>query len=211
MAIDDLLDEHEQSERVLSWLRRNGLGLIGGVVLGLGLIGGWQWWKARAVGESQRAGEQYQAALKAVQSKDLKQAQAQLAALKDTPYGVLYALDLAKAQLNANQRDAAIATLRAASTEDPGLQNVRNQRLARLLIDAGKAQEALQALGGADDVVSLEVRGDAQVALGKRDDARKSYGDALTKLDVAAPQRGLLELKLTDVGGKPAAKPEART
>ena len=30
MAIDDLLDEHEQSERVRTWLRKNGLSIIGG-------------------------------------------------------------------------------------------------------------------------------------------------------------------------------------
>ena len=45
MAIDDLLDEHEQGEKVRSWLRENGIGLIGGVILGLALIGGWQWWQ----------------------------------------------------------------------------------------------------------------------------------------------------------------------
>ena len=47
MAIDDLLNEHEQSERVRSWLQKNALGLIGGVALGLGLIAGWQWWQKR--------------------------------------------------------------------------------------------------------------------------------------------------------------------
>ena len=40
MAIDDLLDEHEQSERVRSWIRSNAIGLIGGVGLGLGAIAG---------------------------------------------------------------------------------------------------------------------------------------------------------------------------
>ena len=45
MAIDDPLDEHEQSERVLLWLRENGAGLIGGIVLGLAAIGGWKWWQ----------------------------------------------------------------------------------------------------------------------------------------------------------------------
>ena len=34
MALDDLLDEHEQSERVRSWIRSNALGLLGGIVLG---------------------------------------------------------------------------------------------------------------------------------------------------------------------------------
>ena len=45
MAIDDLLDEHEQSEKVRTWLKDNAVGLIGGIALGLALIGGWQWWQ----------------------------------------------------------------------------------------------------------------------------------------------------------------------
>jgi predicted negative regulator of RcsB-dependent stress response len=210
MAIDDLLDEHEQSERVLGWLRRNGAGLIGGVVIGLLLIGGWQWWQKQRVARDMLAGDHYQAVLKSIDAKNLKQAQAEANGLKETPYAALVALGLAKSQLDAGQRDAAIATLRGATTDDAGLQRILDQRLARLLLDAGKGSEALKTLGNADDAVSLEVKGDALVALGKRDDARKSYADALTKLDVAAPQRRLLELKLTEVGGTPA-KPEAST
>ena len=210
MAIDDLLDEHEQSERVLAWLRSNGAGLIGGVVLGLALILGWQWWKGQQAASSLKAGDDYQAALKSLEAKNLRQAQTQVGALEGTPYSSLAALDLAKAQLNAGQRDAAIATLRGAESSDAGLGQIVHQRLARLLIDAGKAKEALQVLGDADDAASLEARGDAQLALGKRDDARKSYSETLARLDVASPQRRLVELKLTDVGG-PVAKPEART
>ncbi|MGV8932144.1 MAG: YfgM family protein [Luteimonas sp.] len=210
MAIDDLLDEHEQSERLLAWLRSNGAGLIGGVVLGLGLILGWQWWKGHQGESAMQAGDDYQSALKSLQSKDLKQAQVRMAKLKNSPYAALASLDMAKAQLDAGQRDAAIATLRGAETANPGLRQIIDQRLARLLIDDGKGADALALLAKADDPASLEARGDAQLALGKRDDARKSYTDALTKLDVAAPQRRLLELKLTDVGGSPV-KPEAKT
>ena len=209
MAIDDLLDEHEQSERVLAWLRSNGAGLIGGVILGLALILGWQWWKGQQATDSLKASDDYQAALKSLEAKNVKQAQAQIDALKDTPYAPLAALDLAKAQADAGQRDAAIATLKGVQSPNFGLQQIIQQRLARLLIDAGKAKEALQVLGDADDAASLEARGDAQLSLGKRDDARKSYSETLAKLDVASPQRRLVELKLTDVGGS-AAKPEAR-
>jgi predicted negative regulator of RcsB-dependent stress response len=210
MAIDDLLDEHEQSERVLAWLRSNGAGLIGGVILGLALILGWQWWKGQQASDGLKASDDYQAVLKSIEAKDLKRAQTRIAGLADTPYAPLAALDLAKAQLDAGQRDAAIATLRGAQSSNPGLRQILHQRLARLLVDAGKAQEALQVLGNADDAASLEVRGDAQLSLGKRDEARKSYTETLAKIDVASPQRRLVELKLTDVGGT-VAKPEART
>jgi len=209
MAIDDLLDEHEQSERVLAWLRSNGAGLIGGVIIGLALILGWQWWGARQAASDMQAGDDYQAMLKSLEAKDIKKAQAQAAALDDTPYAPLAVLDLAKAQAEAGQRDAAIATLRAGKSPNPALDQVMQQRLARLLIDAGKPADALELLGKAEDPASLEVRGDAQVALGKREDARKSYSEVLAKLDVASPGRRLVELKLTDVGGSPA-KPEAR-
>jgi predicted negative regulator of RcsB-dependent stress response len=209
MAIDDLLDEHEQSERVLAWLRSNGAGLIGGVIIGLALILGWQWWGARQAASDMQAGDDYQAMLKSLEAKDIKKAQAQAAVLDDTPYAPLAVLDLAKAQAEAGQRDAAIATLRAGKSPNPALEQVMQQRLARLLIDAGKPADALELLGKAEDPASLEVRGDAQVALGKREDARKSYSEVLAKLDVASPGRRLVELKLTDVGGSPA-KPEAR-
>ncbi len=210
MAIDDLLDEHEQSERVLAWLRSNGAGLIGGVIIGLALILGWQWWRGHQTTQGMQAGDDYQAMLKSLEGKDIKKAQAQAVALAGSPYAPLASLDLAKAQLDAGQREDAIATLRGADSSNAALERILHQRLARLLIDAGKAEEALQVLGDADDPVSLEVRGDAQVALGKRDEARKSYSEVLAQLDVASPARRLVELKLTDVGGSPA-EPEARS
>jgi predicted negative regulator of RcsB-dependent stress response len=211
MAIDDLLDEHEQSEKVRSWLRANGAGLIGGVILGLALIGGWQWWQNRQQQGRVQTAERYQATVDLINAKQLAPAQASVKALTDPAYATLAALQLAKAQLIAGQRDAAIATLRAAKPAEPVLAAVVTQRLARLLIDGGKAADALQLLpADTVDPETLQVRGDAQVALGRHDDARKSYAQALTHLDVAAPQRRLVELKLSEVGGSPA-QPEAKT
>lgn len=210
MAIDELLDEHEQGERVRDWLRHNAAGLIGGVVLGLALIGGWKWWESRAHAQRVQAGETYQSVLRSIEGGDLDAARAGAGKLKGGAYATLTMLDLAKAQVDAGDRDAAIASLRRIDDRDPVLSRVAKQRLARLLIDAGKHQEALQLLSGADDPAGLEAVGDAQLALGKRAEARRAYADALTKLDVAAPQRRLIEIKLTDAGGTPA-KPEART
>ena len=209
MAIDDLLDEHEQGERVRTWLRENGAGLIGGVVLGLAVIAGWQWWQKQRVQQRLRAGDQFQTVVADVTAKKLKQAQEHAAKLPAGAYATLAALDLAKAQVDAGQRDAAIATLRAAQPKDASLAAVVDLRLAQLLIDAGKPADALARLpkGSADAGVE-QVRGDALFALGKTAEARTAYTQALTHLDVAAPQRKVLELKLSQVGGVPA-KPEA--
>ena len=208
MAIDDLLDEHEQSERVRTWLRQNAAGLIGGVVLGLGAIYGWFWWQDQVDAKRAKASDDYQLVLQQIQASKLKEAQVKAGSLKDTPFAALAALDLAKAQVDGGQRDAAIATLRAVKTEDVVVAPVISQRLARLLIDAGKHDEALKLLANLDDAVAHEVRGDAFFALGRKEQARDAYNKSLTQLDVAAPQRRLIELKLSQAGGTPP-KPES--
>lgn len=204
MAIDDLLDEHEQSERVRSWLRNNGAGLIGGVALGLAVILGWQWWQKDQARKNEQAHQDYQAALEGTAGNDLKKAQAVVARLstEDEIYADLAGLQLAKAQVQAGERDAAIATLRGL-TPDASLRPVVNLRLARLLNDAGKHDEALKLLEQADDASSLEAKGDALIAAGKAQEAQEAYTRALTTLDVASPQRRLVELKLTSAGGTP--------
>lgn len=203
MAIDDPLDEREQSELVLDWLRRNGAGLIGGVVLGLAAIGGWKWWQHQQQQDQLVRANQYQAALVAIAAHD-EQAPAKVDALGDGIYAALAGLSLAQAQVGADQADAAIDTLRAIRIKAPALAAIVEQRLARLLIDAEQAQAALELLDGATSAAALEVRGDAQFALGKHDDARAAYEQALVGLDVASPRRRLIELKLAQVGAAPA-------
>lgn len=203
MAIDDLLDEHEQSERVRTWLRKNGAGIFGGVVLGIGAIAGWQWWQKDQVGKLADANARYEAVTRSLQSSKLDEAAKEVAALEGGKAGIyadLASLELAKAQVEAGKNDDAIKTLRALKTEGE-FKTLIDQRIARLLIETGKAGEALALIGNAEDSASLEIRGDAQVAQDKRDDARELYTKALAKLDVAAPQRRLLETKLMDAGG----------
>jgi predicted negative regulator of RcsB-dependent stress response len=209
MALDDILDEHEQSERVLAWLRRNGAALIGGIALGLAAIYGWKWWQARQAAEQAAAATRYQAAVEAITAGNLAE-QKKLESLDPGLYRTLGALAMAGEQARKDQRGAAIETLRSVRAEDPALAAIVNERLARLLIDAKQAEAALKLLEPIDTVGALEARGDAYFALNQRERARESYSRALTRLEVDAPQRRLLELKLTQVGGTPS-EPEART
>lgn len=98
------------------------------------------------------------------------------------------------------KNEDALATLRAIKA-DPEFKPVIEQRVARLLVATGKTEDAIKQLGTATDSASLEIHGDALMAQGKRDAAREQYEKALKTLDVAAPQRRLLETKLTDAGG----------
>jgi len=210
MAIDDLLDEHEQSERVRSWLRKNGLSILGGVVIAVGAIGGWQWWQQEHGNKLASANIEYQKVLKGIQDNKLEDAGAAVKALDAGPsniYSELAALQLAKAQVEAGKNDEALATLRALKVEGD-LKHVVDQRIARLLVATGKGAEAIALLGVATDPSALEIHGDALMAQGKRDEARGQYEKALKTLDVAAPQRRLLETKLMDAGGTVAATEE---
>ncbi|MGE8281764.1 MAG: YfgM family protein [Stenotrophomonas sp.] len=203
MAIDDLLDEHEQGERVRTWLRKNGAGIFGGIVLGIGAIAGWQWWQKEQVGKLAEANARYEAVSRSLQSAKLDEAAKEVAALEGGKAGIyadLASLELAKAQVEAGKNEDAIKTLQALKTEGE-FKALIDQRIARLLIETGKPQEALNLLGTVDDSAGLEVRGDALLALAKRDQARDLYSQSLAKLDVAAPQRRLLETKLMDAGG----------
>lgn len=203
MAIDDLLDEHEQSERVRTWIRNNGAAILGGVVIAIGAIAGWQWWQQKQVHGLAEANQRYSAVAASLQTKNLDEAAKEVDSLAKAGSGIyadLASLELAKAQVEAGKFDDAIATLRKLKA-DGEFRLVIDQRIARLLIETGKLDEAAKVLGSADDAASLEIRADVLVAQGKRDQARELYSKALAKLDVAAPQRRLVETKLTDAGG----------
>ena len=204
MAIDDLLDEHEQGERVRSWLRANGAAILGGIVMGLALIWGVQWWQRQQDQQQVQAATAYQAAIDQLQAGKVAEARPRIAALPEGIYDTLGALALAKAQVADGKRDDAIATLRAAKPHDPALDAIVRDRLARLLIDADKARDALALLATAgNDPQVLQLRGDAHTALDQLQEARAAYAQALVQLEVGAPQRTLVELKLAEVGGAP--------
>lgn len=207
MAIDDLLNEHEQSERVRSWVRTNAVGLIGGVVLGLGAIVGWQWWQQQQVQARMRVSGDYADLVKALDAGNLPADKGKAAISRvnqgNPTLATLAALQLAKVQVEAGRRDDAIATLRGLADLDPDLRAVVRQRLARLLIDGGKGKEALALLDDARNPAMLDARGDAQMALGDRAQAQREYLKALALVDVADPQHRLLQLKLIEAGGTP--------
>ena len=199
MAIDDLLDEHEQGERVRTWLRKNALGILGGLALGIAAIYGWRAWVSHPASQQEQAHTAYAQALKQLDAGQVEQAGTLLAGQEGT-YATLAALRVAKAQVEAGKPDEAIATLRGIQV-DPSLREVVDERLAQLFNATGKPEEALKLLEGDAGSTALELRGDALLASGNRDQARDAYADALAGTDVASPARRRIELKLQEVGG----------
>jgi predicted negative regulator of RcsB-dependent stress response len=214
----DQIEEYEQGERVRAWLRNNGSSLIGGVALGLAALGGWQWWQGQQDQKLVEAAAEYQVFIKAVEAKDDAKAGAHATSLAQafpkSPYPVLAAMRRAEMLHSQGKDDDALKVLDgAADTKaDAVLVELARLRAARLLASTGKHEDALKRLDTLGDTsfpaVAAEIRGDAEMALGRRDAARAAYEKALASLDIAAPTRPMVEMKLTDAGGSPTAQPE---
>lgn len=215
MAIE-LLDEHEQGERVRQWLRDNGSAIIGGIALGLALIFGWQWYDRSQQEKRVTAAVQYQALADAIEREDAESVQSLAGALQaeygGTPYAHMAALALADQQLERGELDAAAATLEQVRSgmDDPAMAALAGLRLARVRLAQGNPEQALALAQGVATPtwagLAGELEGDALVALGRGDEARSAYQDALQALDTAAPTRSIIEMKLAAVGGSAEAE-----
>jgi predicted negative regulator of RcsB-dependent stress response len=218
MALDDQ-EQYEQGEQVRQWLRNNGSSVIGGIAVGLALIAGWQWWQKKQEMHGQAAAAAYAQLTDAVRDNaDARRVGAFAKSLQadyaKSTYSTLASLRLAAYQMDHGDAKSALATLDSApATTDAGLSTLVRLRAARLLLNLGRPADALARVQTVTtpDYASIvgEIRGDADVALGRIDAARQDYIGALQHLPDGAPNREILEMKLADIGGV-APKPEAK-
>jgi predicted negative regulator of RcsB-dependent stress response len=220
MAIEDL-DEHEQGERVRKWLGQNGGSIVLGICVGIAGLAGWHYWEQAARERTQAAQVEYQAFIDAEESKDVEAAAKAAATLRkdfsDTPYGVFAALKQSRDAVGKGDLAAAEEPLQWARGIDldlPALEELVIVRLAQIKLAQGQAQAVLDLLKGDTSKgfkgVVADLRGDALVVLGRIDDARSAYEDALAALDAGSPQRSFVEMKRDDLAA-PVATAAAPT
>jgi predicted negative regulator of RcsB-dependent stress response len=210
--VSDYLNEDEQLEALKRWWKENGKAVIGGAVLGLAVVGGWQGWQHYSTAQAERASAYFEQFTQAARGDDLAVARQQgerlLQEFENSTYAVLTALELAGIDYQQGQADSAVARLRwaLAHADDRGLEQLARLRLARLLLDTDDLDGAAQLADNkaeaafAGDFAAL--RGDIARARGDAASARSAYQEALGH-GVANPE--LLEMKLREVGGQPAA------
>ncbi len=211
--VEDYLSDREQEEALKNWWRENWSWILGGVVLGLALLGGWRYWQAHTTKQGEQAAAVY-AEFEAAGS-DAEKAQAAFDRLtsefKRSPYTLQARLMRAKSSVASGEFDEAAAQLRAVvdDAKDDELQHIARLRLARVLIQQGKHDEALTLLkpdsAGAFTAQVREVRGDALFAKGDMEGARAEYAAALAANADATTDRSLLEMKLHQTGGMEGA------
>ena len=213
----EVYDDYEQNERVVKWLRENGLSIVVGIIIGLVGIFGWQQWRAHQARQENSAAELYQQ-VQVAQASNKSDVVARVTGelMKDyagSTYAVFAASDLAREQANAGELDKATTSLDWAVKHvgDTALKPLLQVRAARVQLARGDGSAALATLGGIPPAsftgLVQELRGDVLVKLGRQDDARKAYQAAMSALAADAPERGALKMKLDDLAapGKPDA------
>jgi predicted negative regulator of RcsB-dependent stress response len=218
--VDDFLDERDQWEVVKGWLKENTPWIIAGVLIGGGLLYGWQWWQGRVTARAQTAAARYSDVLDALSRNDRARADQLAETLKkdyeETPYVDQAQLVLARADVESGQLEQAASRLSAivANSKDEELRNVARLRLARVQLTQGKPDEALATLAkgeaGAFAPAFEEVKGDAFLAKGDRAGALAAYRKAADVTEPALVDQGLLQLKINDLAAtEVAAAPDA--
>jgi len=204
----DAYDDYEQSERVQKWLRQNGLSIAMGVVIGLIAIFGYQQWRNHRMGHQLQASGLYQQLQGVIDTDNSNAAdvitQQLMKDYADTPYALFAVSDRARKQVEQKQFDKALESLSWAEQNAPSaeLKALVELRIARVQLAKGNAQEALNALDRmpansyASD--SQELRGDALVKLGRRDDALKAYQAAVSAMP-SGTQDNEVQMKIDDL------------
>jgi predicted negative regulator of RcsB-dependent stress response len=215
---EDYLTDDEQLEHVKQLFAEYGPWTLGAVVVGLGLAFGYRYYNQHMNERALDASAQFTDMSAAVDGNDSAKARRIADDLIKTyprsPYADQAKLVLARLAVDANQQAGAIGPLQEviAHSKDAELQHIARLRLARVQIDQGKPDEALQTLSDPPGTFGArydEVRGDAYYA--KKDPAKASelYKKALVQADPQSMDSALLALKIADLGLAPAAAPPA--
>jgi predicted negative regulator of RcsB-dependent stress response len=212
------LNEEEQLEQVKGWFKENGLWIVAGIVIGVGGLAGWGWYKQHRETQIETASARYDSMLDAFTRNDRTRGLTLVDEINReyawTPYAALANLIAARVHVEANELDKAAASLRAVvdTTKDEEVKMIARQRLARVLSDQGKHDEALATLkvedAGAFAPRLAETRGDVLLAKGDRDGALREYQAARVAAKDGVIDVDLIELKIRDLGGTPPPREE---
>ena len=207
----EIYDAHEQGEVVKKWLKENGSAIVMGLVIAFGGLFGFKQWQSWQENSRQQASAEFQVMGTLLATDQVDAAMDNFQNLKDeharSPYTSMAALQMARARLELKQPDLAIDHYEfvVENGYPRAMQVVARERLARVLLNEGRAEEALATLDAAGEITGFEaryaeVRGDILFALGRSDDAATAYREALDSLEAGVGDRNKLVMKLESLG-----------
>lgn len=224
--------EEEQVEALKRWWKENSTSTIVGLVMGIVIILGWNYWQEHKKTQAAQASATYDQLLKALDddskdgggratqgtvAEDKKESVDKLAGrLQEQFKGSEYAAfsGLFEAKIKSQQGDLAAAKQilkTIAATPDKALSNIAKIRLVRLMLATGEYEQGLQVINDVDAKEASgysasydELVGDLYVALDRLDEARTSYQNALRN----GQPSPLLQFKIDDLTAQEKLEPQ---
>ena len=198
--------QDDETEKLKQWWKRNGTGIVAGIVIGIGGVSGIQGWRMYQDYQTGQASMYYEQMLVAVAKEDneavVRAADTLVASHSETGYADIARLMLARLAADAGnhgQTEAALENLLAV-TKDPAMAHTARIRLAVLALQAGKPDriKALAAEGQNEGFASQyqELLGDALAEAGNWGKAQQAYQTALATMASDSPAGQLLNAKL---------------
>ena len=209
--MDYYVSDDEQIEALKKWWQANWGAITAGILIGLGMVFGWQYWISYRASQAEQASVHYHALLQAAEQQDLAKALEQGQILRadygNSAYTVLAALELARLAVAAVDNTIAIQQLEwvIKHARQDEIKDIARLRLVRILLAEKRYDEAEARL---DEVKNTgftaeqeELKGDLYVTRNDPDKARRAYQAALA----ARSGNVLLQMKLDNLPS-PAGK-----
>ena len=197
--------EDDDAQRVRAWWKKNGMGIVAGVAIGVVGVGGFKGWQAYTENRALSASDVFQEMLAydeaGVVERARDSAQVLVKDYRATPYGDLAYLMIAKLATKEGDFLNAMEALTHVmeKSKDPAMSQLARLRLSQVNLLAGDLVRAHE-LATTGDVGGFtseypEALGDVLLAQHKYSDAVEAYDRALQALAPASSSRALLTSK----------------
>ena len=207
MALD--LEEQEQVDELKALWKKYGNYITRGVIAFFVLYGLYQGWGYYQTKQSLGASEAYQSIV-VLDEKNTKEIMQKSPYLIDdfggTPYAGRAAILFAKASYLEGLKDKAKEKLEWASShaKESATESIALIQLGQILVEEKKYEDALKTVNNIDNEgylgLSNDLKGDILNAMGKKDDAKKAYQEALKRFGPKDPYAKFTQEKLESLG-----------
>lgn len=210
----ELRTEEEQIQAIKDWWKENGNALLIALAAAVVLVFGWKGYQNSVVESKTEASLMYERLLAAAMSPNDSDSESSgmgflAGEIKenhgDTEYGIYAAMFLARDAVEKGELEKALGELNwvKENTEDTRLHDIANGRIARILSQQDKFDEALALLEPNESEFSaqfLEIEGDIKLRQGDQAAAIDAYSKAYSQVKDSPQFQPLLAVKLANLG-----------
>lgn len=207
MALD--LEEQEQVDELKAFWKKYGSYMTKGVIAFFLFYGAFEAWQYYQIKQSLSASELYQSIV-VIDEKNTKEIMERSEVIIDsyggTPYGGRAAILFAKASYQEGMKDKAKEKLEWASrhAKESATESIALIQLGQILLEEKKYEDALKKAKDVNNEgylgLSNDLQGDILNAMGKKDDAKKAYLEALKRFGPKDPYARFTQEKLETLG-----------